>query len=72
VLAFAIRNVVLPTLGRDNLGVRIGLDYGRDRDVLWSSYGYPGVDEVTATSFFVDVAAKLQQAAGIGSWSVSR
>jgi adenylate cyclase len=64
VLAFAIRNVVLPTLGRDNLGVRIGLDYGRDRDVLWSSYGYPGVDEVTATSFFVDVAAKLQQAAG--------
>jgi hypothetical protein len=55
----------LAALGFDHeFGVRIGLDYGAESDVLWSSYGYPSSDEVTATSFFVDVAAKLQHAAG--------
>ena len=64
VLALAVKTVIVPALGDENLGVRIGLDYGADKDVLWSSYGYPGVNEVTATSFNVDVAAKLQQSAG--------
>ena len=63
VLSHAVKTVVIPTLGDDKLGVRIGLDYGGENDVLWSSYGYPGVEEVTATSFNVDVAAKLQHAA---------
>jgi adenylate cyclase len=45
-------------------GIRLGLDYGPDDHVLWSSYGYPGVSEVTATSFYVDAAAKLQGSAG--------
>ena len=47
-----------------DFGVRIGLDHGPERDVLWSSYGYPKGDEVTATSFYVDVASKLQSSAG--------
>ncbi|MDT4814809.1 hypothetical protein FQZ97_478220 [compost metagenome] len=48
----------------DHLGFRIGLDYGSNEDVLWSSYGFRGVYEVTPTSFYVDVAAKLQSIAG--------
>lgn len=46
-----------------DFGVRIGLDFGPKDDVLWGSYGYRGMNEVTATSFFVDAAAKLQQSA---------
>ncbi|WP_448108840.1 nucleotide-binding domain-containing protein [Pseudomonas azerbaijanoccidentalis] len=48
----------------DYLGFRIGLDYGGEDDVLWASYGFRGVYEVTPTSFYVDVAAKLQSIAG--------
>lgn len=47
----------------DYLGFRIGLDYGPDEKVLWASYGLGSVVEVTATSFHVDVAAKLQNMA---------
>ncbi|WP_137807250.1 MULTISPECIES: nucleotide-binding domain-containing protein [unclassified Pseudomonas] len=43
-----------------DLGFRIGLDYGSNQEVLWASYGYSEVCEVTPTSFYVDVAAKLQ------------
>lgn len=43
-----------------DLGFRIGLDYGDDKKIAWSSYGYNEVKEVTATSFYVDVASKLQ------------
>lgn len=54
--------VVTPKLDKlgfdDPFGIRIGVDYGKN--VLWSSYGYPGINEVTATSFNVDVASKLQ------------
>lgn len=46
-----------------DIGFRVGIDYGDDDDVLWSSFGYTDVSEVTATSFFVDVAAKLQSMA---------
>ncbi|MGL6176329.1 MAG: adenylate/guanylate cyclase domain-containing protein, partial [Vibrionaceae bacterium] len=46
-----------------DIGFRVGIDYGDDRDVLWSSYGYTDVSEVTATSFYVDAAAKLQSMA---------
>jgi len=48
----------------DPFGLRVGIDYGETSKVLWSSYGYPGMEEVTATSFYVDVASKLQHAAG--------
>ena len=52
----------LQTRGIDirDLGFRVGLDFGDDSQVLWSSYGYSNVQEVTATSFHVDVSAKLQ------------
>jgi adenylate cyclase len=61
-------NIVRPVLAsegfEDPFGIRIGIDYGSEENVLWSSYGYPGMDEVTATSFYVDVASKLQHSAG--------
>jgi adenylate cyclase len=68
VLRLLAERVVAPKLDEmgfsNDFGVRIGVDHGPKEKVLWSSYGYPRSDEVTATSFYVDVAAKLQQAAG--------
>jgi adenylate cyclase len=68
VLRHFAEHVVRPKLSSEGIdhdfGVRIGLDFGPEKDVLWSSYGFPGMEEVTATSFYVDVAAKLQHAAG--------
>lgn len=62
-----MKELVLPNLQlhnlNENVGIRVGIDYGKDQDVLWGMYGYRGASEVTATSFFVDVAAKLQQSA---------
>lgn len=69
VLESLMTGTIIPAL-EDNgfkasyLGFRIGLDYGSDEKVLWASYGLKGVYEVTATSFHVDVAAKLQNMAG--------
>ncbi|MEB0222914.1 nucleotide-binding domain-containing protein [Pseudomonas sp. 10S4] len=62
-----MRQLVAPKL-RDNnvaedVGIRVGVDYGQHDKVLWGMYGFEGSSEVTATSFYVDVAAKLQQAA---------
>ncbi|WP_236248099.1 adenylate/guanylate cyclase domain-containing protein [Pseudomonas mosselii] len=56
---------VLETQGYkgSDLGFRIGLDYGPTEEVLWASYGSAQVNEVTATSFYVDVASKLQSMA---------
>ncbi|AWI26124.1 nucleotide-binding domain-containing protein [Flavobacterium pallidum] len=42
------------------LRVRIGIDYGDDKNVLWSYYGLYGCDELTTTSLHTDMAAKLQ------------
>ncbi|WP_273762082.1 nucleotide-binding domain-containing protein [Aeromonas hydrophila] len=61
-----IEDVVSPGLEQqdiDPVSIRIGIDYGDDENVLWGMYGYQGASEVTATSFYVDVAAKLQQSA---------
>lgn len=62
-----MRQLVAPKLRENNvaddIGVRIGVDYGQHNDVLWGVYGFQGSSEVTATSYFVDVAAKLQQSA---------
>ncbi|MGL5600082.1 MAG: adenylate/guanylate cyclase domain-containing protein [Silvania sp.] len=46
----------------EELGLRIGIEHGDKDAVLWSSYGINNTREITATSFYVDVAAKLQQA----------
>ncbi|WP_147198401.1 adenylate/guanylate cyclase domain-containing protein [Pantoea sp. CCBC3-3-1] len=53
----------LSDIGAEKIGIRIGIDYGKDEDVIWGTYGYLGSHEVTATSYHVDVAAKLQQKA---------
>ncbi|QZY97805.1 adenylate/guanylate cyclase domain-containing protein (plasmid) [Pantoea dispersa] len=59
--------VVRPELGdklsKERIGVRIGIDYAKDDEIVWGNYGVSGAFEVTATSYNVDVAAKLQQAA---------
>lgn len=46
--------------GIDPLKIRMGVDYGKDDDVLWSHYGIPGCSELTTTSLHTDLAAKLQ------------
>lgn len=53
----------LSKMGAEKIGIRIGIDYGKDEEVIWGRYGYYGSHEVTATSYHVDVAAKLQQKA---------
>ncbi len=61
-----MRQHVAPKLRENDVGdvgIRVGIDYGQHDDVLWGMYGFQGSSEVTATSFFVDVAAKLQQSA---------
>lgn len=45
------------------LRIRVGIDFGDDKDVLWSYYGIPGCDELTTTSLHTDMAAKLQSKA---------
>lgn len=45
------------------VGIRIGLEHGGKKDVMWSSYGFPKSEEITATSFYVDRASKLQHLA---------
>jgi class 3 adenylate cyclase len=68
VLCYFVEQSVVPKLNsmgyKEPFGIRVGVDFGKEADVLWRSYGYPGMEEVTATSFFVDVASKLQHAAG--------
>jgi len=63
-----MRSVVSPQMRKagveDDVGIRVGIDYGNDDLVIWGMYGYSGSLEVTATSYHVDVAAKLQQRAG--------
>jgi class 3 adenylate cyclase len=65
VLMLLSKKIVLPMLKTKynvpDFGIRIGIDYGPD--TLWSSYGFNGMEEITATSFYVDVASKLQSAA---------
>lgn len=67
-LMYFVNRVVIPKLSNegydDPFGIRIGIDFGKEEDVLWGAYGYPNMDEVTATSFYVDVASKLQHSAG--------
>lgn len=67
VIIYIVKQIVIPRLNEegfeDAFGIRIGIDYGSEKDVLWASYGFPGTNEVTATSFFVDVASKLQHSA---------
>ncbi|MFX2610917.1 nucleotide-binding domain-containing protein [Enterobacter mori] len=62
-----MEQVIRPELGdqgsEERIGVRLGIDYAKDDEIVWGNYGVSGAFEVTATSYHVDVAAKLQQAA---------
>lgn len=58
--------------GMSDVGIRIGIDIGDKNGVLWSNYGVIGINEVTATSFFVDVASKLQHNAPKNSIMLGR
>ena len=42
------------------LKIRVGVDFGKAEDVLWSYYGIPNCGELTTTSLHTDMAAKLQ------------
>lgn len=46
--------------GLNPIKIRIGIDFGKDEEVLWSHYGVPGCAELTTTSLHTDLAAKLQ------------
>ncbi len=62
-----MEKIITPILeeqgAEEPVGIRVGVDYGTSDDVLWGNYGAFGAYEVTATSYNVDVAAKLQHAA---------
>jgi class 3 adenylate cyclase len=51
-------------LDAKDFGFRVGCDFGDDNEVLWGSYGYVRVGEVSATGLPVDMASKLQSLAG--------
>jgi len=46
--------------GMTPIKIRVGIDFGKDDEVLWSHYGLPGCAELTTTSLHTDLAAKLQ------------
>ena len=61
-----MNEIVVPQIKEvadENIGIRIGIDIGESDYVLWGNYGIPGINEVTATSFYVDIASKLQHKA---------
>lgn len=47
-------------LDSKDFGFRVGCDFGDDDEVLWGSFGYQNVGEVSATGLPVDMASKLQ------------
>lgn len=51
-------------LDSKDFGFRIGCDFGDDNEILWGSFGYKNVGEVSATGLPVDMASKLQGLAG--------
>lgn len=58
--------------GVDPIHVRVGIDYGREQEVLWSHYGIPGCSELTTTSLHTDLAAKLQAQANNNEIRIGR
>lgn len=51
-------------LDAKDFGFRVGCDFGNDEEVLWGSFGYKNIGEVSATGLPVDMASKLQGLAG--------
>jgi len=49
------------------LEIRIGIDIGDDKSVLWSAFGIDRIEEITTTSVHRDLTAKLQDKSPINS-----
>ncbi|WP_312605300.1 nucleotide-binding domain-containing protein [Kosakonia cowanii] len=67
-LRLILTEYIFPSLNEDlgteiDLGVRIGLDYGSEDEVIWGNFGLGESCEVTALGLPVDMTAKLQQLA---------
>ncbi len=67
-LKLILTETVFPELnkliGKDvNLGVRVGLDFGTHKEIVWANYGYGDASEVTALGIPVDLASKAQSQA---------
>lgn len=67
-LRLILMDYIFPSLNEDigeeiDLGVRIGLDYGSEEEVIWGNFGLGTSCEVTALGLPVDMTAKLQQLA---------
>ncbi|WP_120510945.1 nucleotide-binding domain-containing protein [Photobacterium salinisoli] len=67
-LKFVLSEYVFPSLNEITgneikLGVRIGLDFGDDDEIIWANYGYGQASEVTALGIPVDLASKAQSQA---------
>jgi adenylate cyclase len=58
--------------GLDPIKIRVGIDYGKTEDVLWSNYGIPGCSELTTTSLHTDLAAKLQAQAAVNEIRIGK
>jgi class 3 adenylate cyclase len=54
-----LRNVFLED-GIENIGTRIGIDFGDDNDVLWANFGLSDVSELTTNSLHTSLASKMQ------------
>ena len=64
-LWYFVKSTVIPILKKEGydeeFGIRVGVDY--EPEAFWSAFGFPGVEEVSATGFGVDASSKLQHAA---------
>lgn len=48
-----------------DIGFRIGCDFGDNEQIIWGGFGYFGVGEISAAGLQVDMASKLQNQADI-------
>ena len=46
------------------LGIRIGINYGSEEEVVWGAFGYSSAYEITAHGLSIDLCPKLQSMAG--------
>jgi len=58
--------------GLEPIKIRIGIDYGADKEVMWSHYGIANCNELTTTSLHTDLAAKLQHKASVNSIRIGK
>ena len=69
-LLYYIENGLNQQLEKEQLApikLRVGIDFGEKKEVLWSEYGLHPSTEVTTTSLHTDLAAKLQNQASANS-----